>query len=433
MTSNLDTIETSAIEEEFGPADMPANATQLPPNPPCPGEPDPQNCVSDVNHRWCRLGTPDEVTPRDVLPDTRNGDAGSPSTVEFFFTPRMDFGYDLIPGPFGLMQFNLGATAALTAGAEVHVLGADERLDVVDFLLEVRGGLHDADDDMQDICGVRTGNSHVIILEQADILPASFKLNLPSDELQEDCIAGLKEFQETANRVKKAYSDARELLRQYKELKAGGSNFGVGLDGLCDQIASDLPYDFPIGEDCLTEPPGRDAQPIHRLLRLPREGTADGPGRQTRSPTRSTRRSARPTPPSTSHRSRTPRRSSSSSAVLHRTHSGEPAGPVHGQLRSRSNGIEVPAEQLGAGDDGPGPSARAATIPSPMSVRRDAHAGAGLALFVGVGFDFGIAAAKIGIEGSVSLGPIGLPIEGGAGVAIAPSRTPARTTAIPTT
>ncbi len=420
-TSDLTVVPTTAIEQAFGAPDQPTNALRFPDDPACPGEPNQDNCPSNGSHRWCRYDTPQEVQPRNINPPGRHGDAGDPAKVNFFFTPDIDYGYQVYPGPFGLMQFDVRASASLTAGAEIHVLKANKKLTVVDFLLEAHGGLHDADVDAQDICGISTGNSHLILLERFDILPATFKTSLPNPAAQKACIDGVKEYLAAANRAKKAYSDAKELLRQYKDIRAIGGNFGSGLDGLCDQISSSLPFDFPLGANCLSE---RPEELLNRFIdyyfMLARDKLANEvAGRVASSIDFAFDQTALGLDLARI-------RNSEEITLLNTTF---PVGPIPVNLQvlmTLGYGLELdgivkfhPSSLVrsvlfnGATSDSPDdPFAYVGAKATP-------YANAGLALFVGVGFDIGIAAAKVGIEGSLSLGKVGLPLEAGAGIAVA--------------
>jgi hypothetical protein len=423
VTGDLTVVPTTSMQTAFGAADVPSNAVKLPDSPPCPNDPDPANCLIAENHKWCRYDTPDEVTARTVTPPARNADAGKPAKVRFFFTPAIDYDYDLAPGPLGLMQFKLGAHASLTAGAEIRVLKAVATLDVIDALLQVEGGLFDDTSPLNDdVCGVSTSDSHLIILEQQDILPADFKIDLPDPALQQDCIAGLQAFQEAADRATKSFNDVRELLRQYEALKSGDLNFGVGFDGLCDQIASELPEDFPGPPlDCSNLSP---EDTINRFVDYYVHLAVDKLGREVADDVANKIDAA--FGPIAAELAPVNHQNNEEIVLVNTTF---PVGPipvniqvlltvfygvsVHGKAEFRPGSLIRQILFAGATSaDASQPFAYAGAVGTP-------RAGASLALFVGVGFDVGIAAAKVGIEGSISLGTIGLPLEAGAGFSVA--------------
>lgn len=78
------------------------------------------------------------------------------------------------------------------------------------------------------------------------------------------------------------------------------------------------------------------------------------------------------------------------------------------------------------------PNPKAASAESPLAyigASGAPFAQAGVALFVGAGFDFGVVAAKVGIQGAVSLGYVSLPLSAGAGISIGTSPDKGRTKA----
>jgi hypothetical protein len=414
-TQLTDPFTSEEIEADFGSPESPANPTQLPDDP-C--GPDPENCPTNDTHPWCSYGVADDPSSRAVS-QARTGDAGM-STVSFMFTPEMDIDLDVNPGPFGLMKFTLGAIAQLDAdvGINLNALSVHDSFHVVDFLAQVDAELSDS------TCGI-DADFHFEVLDGLDILPTSDPFAFPTDQAtRDDCARAVRDFQEATDRAKKAYADARELLRQYYALQAQGKNFGMGGDGLCAQIADEgqRPLGFPLG-NCATE---RPEQTINRFITFYQEEV-----------TRLTGTVA----DEVSDKITAAFNADAKIALAEENGTEEiiiftgifPIGPIpltmqvlltmHYKLPLDAvtefrpglllRGIATNAER-----DGISASSEEGEKFAYLGLVAAPEAGTGVGLFVGVGFDIGIAAAKVGIQGSVNLGSIKLPVEVGAGIAI---------------
>jgi hypothetical protein len=418
--SEVTTTTAQDFENEFGTPTPPSDEDRLPGDPPCPGSADPDNCEPAPTHAWCHYAVKDDVGDRDVPLPPKQGNTGDSSKLRFNFEPNIDYDYVVTPGPFGLMQFRVQANASLKADVNVNLLGAMADLDVIDAVLEARGGL--SNEAGHEICGVTTEASHLKILETADLLPMTFKKSLPAD--QDACIAALGEFQAAVDKAKKAYSDARELLRQYHDLRAGGENFGIGLDGFCDQIASDPPLDLPpipVTSDCLTEAPEATINRfIDHYIQLALGGVANDAANDLSTKVDEAFGAT------LEILDLDPAIGNTEEIVIF---TGTfPVGPIPVTMQvllTAAYGVNIDGEL----EFNPSTLIRQMLVQGPTSaseqdplafigVSAEPFAGSSVALFVGVGFDFGIAAAKVGIEGSVSLGKIAFPLEAGAGLTV---------------
>jgi hypothetical protein len=387
---------------------------------PCNGQ---AVCNKKEAHPWCHYNTaepPDDVgvKPERDLGATADDGKSSNKKVEFSFDPKFKMSYEVNPGPLGMYEFNLGAHAGLSAGVELNnVFGKTRTLDFIDTQLYVRLGLNTA----EELCGLTTSGwengravPSKIVVFGMDFMPADkANINKPDKEAQRKCVETYSRFKKVVNSAKKALRDAEELIRQYRDAEAAGSNFA---NGLCLQLAANPPKGFPPvtkGFTCQTE---RPEDTINRFVtyyngyvmdQLYTAATelarADGPlafGDEISLLTLGEEKEI---------------------TLWNQTFF---IGPIPANLEvfiALAYGFNLDANYSIT----PGtvlvqalnlktvnPSTEIAWV----GIRAKPYAAVRLGLFVGVGFDIGIMAAKAGIEGLLSLGEISVPANAGVGI-----------------
>lgn len=229
---------------EFGAATTPASRYY--PDPACASPP----CALGQQNRWCKYtpniwedpavtnGNPDLVNPlppKATLPDAKRGESGS-AAVKFVFDPNIHLDYKVTPLGVGQVEFALDALAALRSSVAFNIgsppLGVNATADIIDAQLK----LH------LERCRFSTAESRINIFGQ-DFVPDSIKPSLASKTIS-GCAATIASYTQALNRVKKAYRDAVELVRQYQARKTAAERFPADF---CQRLTADLPNLFPAG------------------------------------------------------------------------------------------------------------------------------------------------------------------------------------------
>jgi hypothetical protein len=176
------------------------------------------------NHVWCQLDPqdPSKVTPANTDMN-KSGTSGGSSPVKVSFTPDLIFSAEPNPLSFGQSNFGLNARASMSArvdlaasvlapsGAGVEVFSAGIGISA-------------------DRCRVRTNETQLRVFEQNISLDAYVPI-FDTDELAAtktygiQCKRAVGDFIVKADRMKKAFRDAQQLIKQYELLKSGNKVF----------------------------------------------------------------------------------------------------------------------------------------------------------------------------------------------------------------
>lgn len=210
------------------------------PEPPCSASP--CGIKAGKGHPWCTLGTEGTLPPK-TADDGKQGKSGGDSgIVQFDFDPNMDLTYATTPLPFGISKYDLSATASFQAKARFAFLGIRPEVEIVDAAAKV----------VANICKFSTDGTKLEVFGH-DFLPEILGRSPAFDSNDvfpgKDCETALENLQVLMNRAKKAMKDAQELIRQYKALRDNGQEFA---SGFCQAIAGDPEAGFPVG-NCSTE------------------------------------------------------------------------------------------------------------------------------------------------------------------------------------
>ncbi len=223
----------------------------------------PGGCPATADHPWCKLGLQDAVPTKDGEQPTKSGRSPG-SDVSFNFDPQLQFEHSASISAFGIPKVNLTAQAGFSANVQYGIAGGGT-VPVID----VQAGLSANE------CGVDGsttlsvfGVDFVPLLTQTQSGTFPLPLTQPSQDQQKACRTALDNFQNSADRVKKAFRDATTLLRQYKDAVKNdvAGDVTTTTDNLAQTLCSDLlterPRGFPPG-DCSSETP---EQTINRFI-----------------------------------------------------------------------------------------------------------------------------------------------------------------------
>ena len=245
----------------LGPPSTPPGtaANPYPPDPPCAGGPP---CAPQgQNHPWCQYQVPNPIQPRNTPAANKHGDAGG-TGITFSFTPDATFSMSNTPGPFGEADLKVDTSASFRATVGFKLGGPvpEGSVDIIDANLH----LH------VDRCAFTNSDSRLIILEH-DFLPETgLKVDsTPAGDVTA-CQDKIENLGLQVKRVKKAYRDAIDLVRQYNARKAANQKFPAAF---CQElIGNPPPAGFPPG-NCGTE---TSAVTINRFIQFYRNQINDG-------------------------------------------------------------------------------------------------------------------------------------------------------------
>jgi hypothetical protein len=398
-TNLTPTLFNPANEFEAG-----ADATATyPPDPACPTPP----CNLGPKNGWCTYLVPTAL-PQENPGNSNPANSGSGGVVQFDFDPNLSLHYDANPLAFGESNFDLTASASLTAGASFDIpLVGKSSFDILDALAMLTATR----------CDASTESSHLKVFG-TDFLPSTFKFDTdPSVLDQATCKSALDSFETTVDRAKKALKDAEALLTQYNANKAAGAVFpfatGGSTDGgteagttLCQQIAAEPPEGFPVG-DCANETPEAT---INRFIQFYTSQVTTAFQTQLQLAANELK-FTKDIP--VNFVNNTEQQTLFEATFL--------IGPIPCLLQVQAVEGYGLAGKLSFGFN-PGALLLTQSREQMANITGSVgpYANAGVSLFVGVGFDIGVASASAGVEGMVTLGNISAPITAGAGLDIAP-------------
>jgi hypothetical protein len=258
---------TDLSEQPFVPLDAfgpPVTAPQTPypvDDDPCGG-----SCVGrGQGHPWCLLGAADPTPPRDPVAPARHGDTGG-DLISFHFDPKFTLTHSADIGAFGLPKLDVKAEAGVSAGVTVGIPGVPS-FDIIDLLVALEA----------DQCGISRSEQTADILgvdfiALADLGEFGVPVTFPDAATRTACQDAYRDFENGANRAKKALRDTVELIQQYKDALAddattNANRFTNNLRAdLCRQIASATPRGFPPGNCPLTGPTESPEATINRFI-----------------------------------------------------------------------------------------------------------------------------------------------------------------------
>jgi hypothetical protein len=405
----------------FDPADL---FTGAPPTPDSIGVyEDPPGGVGK-EHKWCSL-TAQRPVPDATQSKKNNEGAGKTQNVSFRFDPDLVFDAKVNPLSLGETNLSIHAAAQLVAGVKVEDLfgsGVGFDQDILRAVADIRAERCTLSNDQTkfEVFGVDfipPDNEYIFNTAKK---PIAFLDDLDLVDETRACNEAVGKFVTYANRAKKAFRDAQQLLSAYHGLQAG-----TNLGELCNQVMSivkaagvqEISF-FPGGLDCPANEPAEIT--INRFLDY-----YQAPGYGQVEQLRAAINDLQAKTNQIIEKLKVERtinivdigRQESQTIVSIPFF----IGPVPCQLQVDvfyGYGVkgffkallQYPFNPLSAkpGDEGDIAKVSAGVMP---------HANAGLAVFAGAGTNLGAFSATLGIEGSIKLADLKAPIFAGAGVA----------------
>ena len=200
------------------------------------------------NHVWCQLNPQDASKVKPANTDmNKQGASGGGSPIKVSFTPDLIFKAEPNPLAFGQSNMLLDAQAKMSA-----------RVDLASSVLAPSGvGIEVFSAGIgifADRCRVSTAETQLFVFGQ-NISLSKYIPTFDTDALAgtqafgRDCRKAVGGFIVTADRVKKAFRDAQQLIKQYQALKDGNLQFDGNLchDLGIDQLGS---KSFPLAGVC---------------------------------------------------------------------------------------------------------------------------------------------------------------------------------------
>jgi hypothetical protein len=218
------------------------------------------------NHSWCFMNV-EKPIPEAVQPEAGKQGAGSTSDVSFRFDPNLTFKANVNPLSLGETDLDIHASAELIAGVAVNDLfgsGLGFDKDILRAVADIRAlrcsvGNDASEFEVFGVDFITVNNPYIFNTAQKPIkFITDDDTGMPLDLVEETtaCNEAVGRFITFANRAKKAYRDAQQLLRQYHQLKDAGQHLGtlcqdvMNLVGSGGQVAF-----FPGGLECPANEP----------------------------------------------------------------------------------------------------------------------------------------------------------------------------------
>jgi len=239
-------------EQTFGTPDPPKETPYFDETSPCNGA----ACKKGQAHPWCTLDMQDTLSKRAPQQPNKPASSGG-NLVSFNFDPNFTLRHETDIGPFGVPDnLSISAEAGFNASVTYGIAGGGT-VPIISVLAGIDGTQ----------CGVASrttldlfGIDFMPLVEAATSGDFPLPFQIPSADDTNECQRAFATFHEAADRAKKAFRDAEELVRQYNALIANddptkpatiADNFSKSL---CTQLVAQRPRGFPVG-DCNNETP----------------------------------------------------------------------------------------------------------------------------------------------------------------------------------
>ena len=420
-TSNLDA-------GVYNPASMFGGT--LPDANPSPAYSDPPD-GSGPNHSWCWM-VPQHGLPNASQPEQQTkGSSGQGSPISFSFDPNLSFTVQANPLALGENQLDIHAAASLKATVDLKgFLGQTYSADIVD----VGAGVH------AQRCSINNSETTFTVLG-LDILSLA-GLGVPKFDSTmlypgptSDCNNAVANFALWANRAKKAFRDAQQLLYQYKNAQDAGMSLGNNLcQTIMDTVGGNDVAFFPGGLRCpVNEPPEITINRFLDYLQAPGYGQVAQLRRAvTTLEAKSTELLTQAVQKLQENEKFLDVEENESQTILNVPFAIGPIPMVlqidvfagYGISGDLDLALSFPFKQLAGLEDtshmaNPNdPNNTQGTDLDIAHIEVDVmpYASAGLSAFVGAGVDLGAFSATLGIDGAVTLGEVEAPVYAGAGL-----------------
>jgi hypothetical protein len=192
---------------------------------------------------WCWL-TMDEPPHLPQTTGTPHHHGGG-SLLDLAFDPNVHFDVDVLPRPFGESSFTLDAGASFLATATVNLFGSHSTT-----IVDINAGVHG------DRCNFSTNDTRfkVLGIDFIDLFGNepfnTGDVDNPAFTAASECSSAVGQFQDAANRAKKAMKDAQLLLQRHAALPPGQT---FNKTAFCNELEAQDDPGFPPG-NCATDP-----------------------------------------------------------------------------------------------------------------------------------------------------------------------------------
>jgi len=380
---------------------------------------DPPSPGHDQTHPWCQMQPqdPNSVQAPATPTGQYHGQTDNGPVISFAFDPDLEFDLQANPLALGETKLMLHAKGSLDATVSLNkFLGQDFTGSILEASIGVEADrcfLDDVSDTTFKVFGLDAIDPFSFGIPKVNTKDPSLDANLAS--LSNECSDSVGNFLLFADRAKKAFRDAQQLLSQYYAIKNANGNLG----SLCQQIgvaAAVVPF-FPGGNQCFDdETPEFTINRFIDYYQLPGSGQIaqlKNAAGQLQSATSALRNSINSALPNLNAAFGADEEESQT--ILDAPFAIGPVPMVlevdvfadYGVDGNLDISLDFPIGLDGNQLDTPQPVAKANVSVVP-------HASAGLSAFVGAGFDFGALSVELGIEGALNLADAHLPIFAGA-------------------
>ena len=369
-------------------------------------------------HTWCAMNSQGPVPAATQPPGNFKGESGGDTKIKFAFDPDLQF--DVKPNPLALGESNTVIHAKASLGASVSLqdfLGQDFNASILDASIGItidRCSIDDTKETHFKVFGLDLiapedlGIPKINTLDK-NVTPALYNAS-------RNCFKSLGQFELLADRSKKAFRDAQQLLFQYHLAKKNGANLAADLCQQIGVVAANVPF-FPGGNFCPANEPVEIT--INRFvdyysgqvsgLRQAADGLASATNAL----------KAELFDPAKLSLQFADTHGSESQTIVNVPFA---IGPIPMVLQVdifASYGVSGSFDLLLNF-----PLGLNTPVGEPQNIAHVGanvvpYAGAGLSAFVGAGFDLGVISATIGLEGAVTLADLKAPIFAGAGFDVA--------------
>jgi hypothetical protein len=376
---------------------------------------------------WCALKSQDPDKVKDaVAPDhhpsgTTGGDSGK---IKFDFNPDVVFEVRANPLSFGENAMKVRAGASVTAHVNVKLFSEEFDGDILKANVALAA----------ERCGVRT-NETVFELFGEDIIDAfldpKYRFDTTEDGAGLACKTTLAKFQLSADRLKKAFRDAQQLVKQYRALSSG-THFGADL---CEAllVTTSLIPNFPGGNVCpVGEPPELTINRFIEYYQGSGSGSQlsamNGVAAELADVTGSVRKLLSGKIGGMNRR--IPLIDKQRTEGWNILTANFMIGPIpmvmqidavtsYGARGALDIDVQFPTDLGSKHSSTSSSSGTFSEEIAHVNLGVEPYAAAGLSFFAGVGFDYGVASVRAGIEGAMSLARMSAPIHAGAGLGVA--------------
>lgn len=392
-------------------------------------EPDPAHTGKD--HVWCHLNPQDTGKVKPAGEDMNKSGESTATPIKLRFDPDLVFEAQPNPVAFGETKLHLDAHAALKAHVKLDgFLGQTVDKDIFDAGIGISA----------DRCGISTSETHISVLgANIDISAYVPKIDTKTNDIANSslhaaatlCSSSFNDFLLKADRLKKSFRDAQQLLLQYNNLKAGNKTMPADL---CWQLGIDkmVGNGFPLAGICAAGERPEDT--INRMIDFYQNGEVGEAARLAKSMTTlgGASRVLRQAIASKLgvdgngfdlHIPFVDFKRSESKTIVKAPFAIGPvpmllevgvvaAYGIHGAFDAT---LQFPASLISDVGNLSNPNSPVTDKIAGVNATVEPWASAGLTLFVGANFGIG----SIGVEGAITLARVGVPAAAGVGLAMA--------------